>query len=79
MSPFACPPMNSPTFNPGASVDVSGMPEDVAVGEIRIRRRSILCGPDWRRYHVEGKMKWFWRRRKQRWPTWASTRIGGRR
>ena len=47
-----------------ASIDVSAMPDDVAVPEIKNRLRCTKCGerpletrPDWRQYHVAGKME----------------------
>jgi hypothetical protein len=47
-----------------ASIDVSGLPAEVFVPEIRNRLRCSLCDerpmetrPDWRQYHVTGKMK----------------------
>jgi hypothetical protein len=47
-----------------ASIDVSDMPGDLAVPDVRLRLRCIKCGerpmetrPDWRQYHVSGKME----------------------
>ena len=47
-----------------ASIDVSGPPADVFVPEIKNRLRCGKCGqrpmetgPDWRQYHVAGKME----------------------
>ena len=47
-----------------ASIDVSELPADVFVPEIRLRLRCIKCGerpmetrPDWRQYRVAGKME----------------------
>jgi hypothetical protein len=47
-----------------ASIDVSAMPDDVFVPAIKDRLRCTLCGdrpietrPDWRQYHVKGKME----------------------
>jgi hypothetical protein len=44
-----------------ASIDVSRLPDDVFVPEIRNRLRCTKCGerpmetrPDWRQYHVTG-------------------------
>jgi hypothetical protein len=47
-----------------ASVDVSALPDDVLVPDIKNRLRCTKCGerpmetrPDWRQYHVAGKME----------------------
>jgi hypothetical protein len=47
-----------------ASIDVSALPADVFVPEIKNRLRCTKCGerpmetrPDWRQYHVFGKME----------------------
>jgi hypothetical protein len=46
-----------------ASVDVSDLPGDVAVPDVRLRLRCSQCGkkpaetrPDWSRYKVRGKL-----------------------
>jgi hypothetical protein len=48
-----------------ATIDVSDLADDVYVPEIKNRRRCTKCGerpmeirPDWRQYHVVGKMEW---------------------
>jgi hypothetical protein len=47
-----------------ASIDVSDLPADVFVPEIRLRLRCTKCDerpmetrPDWRQYRVAGKME----------------------
>jgi hypothetical protein len=47
-----------------ASIDVSALPDDVFVPAIKDRLRCTKCGerpmearPDWRQYHVAGKME----------------------